>query len=561
MRNLTFLMLITLVIICSSHVMGGQESAGSDRTTPVETHTLYTMADSDLDQVFGQSVCALGDVDNDGLPDFAAGDPDPQSNHFHGVDIVSGGTGAVIHSLRSTEYARCFGEAIASIPDLDGDGLTDLVVGAPIYGPHAGSLEPFAELISTDTGVTLLTVFMDDPGNEGRFTWGSAVAGINDLDGDSVPDVLIGAYSDDATMPYSQAGAVYAHSGADGSLIYTVNGTTTGGSLGFALAVLGDVSGDGVDDFAAGAPGEGTVNLVSGSNGAVLGTVKSPAGAKWFGSAIANIGDVDEDNVPDLAVGDYYLSAKTGAVYLYSLASVLAGQPQKLLWSQTGASQGASMGRAVSAAGDVNDDGVPDCIVGSSHQSGPASEGEVHIFSGSDGSTLFHVDGPPPGPFGSRFGISVTGPGDMNGDGVLDLVVGETGASVVHVLSSGGGPWENLGQGLAGTPGIPQIFGQGTLEEGEPFAGHIKDGKSGASSWLVLGLTLLEQPFKGGTFIPSLDILIPLPPLNEEGHFHLPVTALTGTPVGMEIYFQVWILDAGAVFGYSASNGLKGTTR
>jgi hypothetical protein len=536
------------------------DAQGQERATPLESHTLYTVSDPDLDQIFGYSVCALGDVNGDGLPDFAAGDPDPMSFHFHGVDIISGGTGEILHPLRSTVYARQFGEAVAPMPDLDGDGGTDLVVGAPIYGPHAGALEPFVEIISTDTGSTLLTVTMDDPSNEGRFTWGSAVAGIGDLDGDTVPDVLIGAHSDEALVPYSVAGAVYAHSGVDGGLIYKVNGTTSGGSLGIALAVLGDVDSDGIDDFAAGAPGEARVHIVSGSSGKVIGAVEGPSGAKWFGSAVANVGDVDNDDVPDLLVGDFYLSSKTGAVYLYSLDSVLTGGPQVLMWSHTGSGSGAAMGCSVSAAGDVNDDGVPDCLVGSSHQSGAISAGEVDIFSGADGSPIYHVDGPPPGHFGSRFGQSVACPGDMNGDGAIDIVVGEPSPSVVHVLSTGG-PWENLGQGLAGAMGVPQLFGHGTLVPGTPFAWHVKNGEPGASNWLVLGASLLEAPFKGGTFVPSPDIIVALPPLNGNGHLHLSGMLPTAAPSGAEVFSQIWLMDSGAPFGYSASNGLKAVTR
>jgi hypothetical protein len=560
MRHYLIISSILLPILFSGLANPSDVSLEQGRATPLEADTHYTIIDAELDVLFGNSLCSLGDVDGDGLPDFAAGDPDPMSFDVHGVDIVSGGTGAIIHELRSSVYARQFGESVASIPDLDGDGCADLVVGAPLYGPHAGSLEPFAELVSTDTGDTLLTVTMDDPDNEGRFTWASAVAGIGDLDGDHVPDVLVGAHSDEALVPYSMAGAVYAHSGADAGMIYKVNGTQSGGSLGVALTVLGDVNHDGVDDFAAGAPGEGNVHIISGSDGAVLGTVEGPASATWFGSAIASVGDVDDDDVPDLIVGDYYLSAKTGAVYMYSLAPVLLGQPQVLLWSRSGTSQYACMGRSVSAAGDVNGDGVPDCIVGSSHQSGPASAGEVDVFSGDTGNTLYHADGPPPGPHGSRFGLSVAGPGDMNGDGALDLVVGEPSQSIVHVLSTGG-PWENLCQGCFGTLGVPQLFGHGTLKAEEPFAWHIKDGRPGASSLLVLGFSLLEVPFKGGTVVPALDIVIPLPPLDTEGHLHLSSVLPAGSPAGVEVYFQIWIADTGASYGYSASNGLKGTTQ
>jgi hypothetical protein len=216
------------------------------------------------------------------------------------------------------------------------------------------------------------------------------------------------------------------------------------------------------------------------------------------------------------------------------------------------------MGRSLAATGDADGDGVPDFAAGSSHEGSSGGSGEVHVFSGATGATLFHAVGPTPGPYGSRFGTALACPGDMNDDGAVDLVVGEPAPARVHVLSMGG-PWTNLGQGLAGTEGVPQLFGQGALAASQPVAWHLKDGPPGAHAWLVVGFTSLNAPFMGGVLVPAPDLLFPAY-LDGDGHLQFPGIMPAATPAGVELYFQVWISDPGAPFGFAGSNGLHGTT-
>ena len=158
---------------------------------------------------------------------------------------------------------------------------------------------------SVGMGQTLLFTLHGPPGQVGR-EFGLALAGVGDVDGDGVPDLAVGA---------PEQGRVFLFSGATGQRLRTLNNPTpqAGARFGRALAGVGDVDGDGVPDLTVGAPGQdvegrdtqGQVFLFSGATGQQLRTLNNPtpqAGAR-FGRELAGVGDVDGDGVSDLAVG------------------------------------------------------------------------------------------------------------------------------------------------------------------------------------------------------------------------------------------------------------------
>ncbi len=121
------------------------------------------------------------------------------------------------------------------------------------------------------------------------------------------------------------------------------------------------------------------------------------------------------------------------------------------------------------------------------------------------------------------------------------------------------GPWESVGEGIAGTSGVPKLFGEGTLCADETVTLTLIRGKPNGSATLVIGFGLLQIPFKGGTLVPSPDILMAGLPLDPNGKMVLSAPWSTGVPTGFTVSFQVWIPDAVAVQGLAASNGLSGT--
>lgn len=118
---------------------------------------------------------------------------------------------------------------------------------------------------------------------------------------------------------------------------------------------------------------------------------------------------------------------------------------------------------------------------------------------------------------------------------------------------------ENLGGGLAGTAGVPTAGGTGTLKPGDPVSITVGNALPAAMAFLVTGFTRLDAPFKGGTMIPDVNFLLPLatgPTGAVTAYGNWP----SGVPSGFALYFQWWIQDPAGPMGFSASNGLKGTT-
>ncbi|HKB17224.1 MAG TPA: integrin alpha, partial [Planctomycetota bacterium] len=326
---------------------------------------------------------------------------------------LSGADGSILFQFPGAGPADEFGTSVAGVGDVSGDGVPDLFAGAP--QPSGGN--GYASLFSGATGALLFTV--GGTGYAEKF--GAAVSGAGDLNGDAVPDLLVGAPGALGAFSTVAAGRVQALSGAGGAPLFSVLGTSYAGVLGTSVAVLGDVSADGLPDFAAGEPGPfatgGLARVHSGAGGAALFTFLGQNAGDQFGSSAAGIGDVDGDGREDILVGapnaDVALVPDAGRATLHS------GAGGTVLLSINGTVASASLGSAVACLGDVDGDGVPDIGVGSPGES--LSSGLVRAFSGASGAVLLTLAGTMPG---DRFGSAVAGPGDLNGDGVPDLVVG-----------------------------------------------------------------------------------------------------------------------------------------
>src|SRR5882724_3219677 len=202
----------------------------------------------------GTVVVAIGDVDQDTVPDVVAAAP--ASLGPTGIDgyvqVLSGVDGSVIRQIDPNAGEDLFGIGLAAVGDVDGDLVDDFLVGVPGRG---GSAPGLARLISGADGQVIRTLAA--PGSELAF--GRAVAAAGDVDGDGIPDVLIGAPFSPSRRGKAFAGAAHLFSGATGTILRTISGTRPGGFLGLAVAGPGDVDGDGVPDYFVGSPAA-TVN-------------------------------------------------------------------------------------------------------------------------------------------------------------------------------------------------------------------------------------------------------------------------------------------------------------
>lgn len=323
--------------------------------------------------------------------------------------------------------------------------------------------------ISSLTGVEIFTNFGSAAEDELGFSLDTGY----DLNGDGWNDILVGAPSAQVGA-LTRAGYIRVLSGLDGSTLLEIQNTAAEDQFGWSVSWLGDLNGDGKPDFLVGAPqsspggntNAGSVFVYSGSSGSLLYRLDGQNPGDSFGYAVAKIGDVDGDGIPDFAVGAPFASPsglqQAGIVYVYSGAS------GSLLYSIDGDEIGAGLGFSLSSLGDINGDGIPEILVSAPDSSpdGREEAGSVYIFSGLDGSQLLHFAGPISG---EEVGISVSAICDLDNDGFPDLALGSPSASPsnktfagkVYLVSSktghilnvlkGEAAWAQFGWSVTGT--------------------------------------------------------------------------------------------------------------
>jgi hypothetical protein len=247
---------------------------------------------------FGNPVGRDGDTDGDGVADYAV------DSGVGSTIVYSGADGAVLMELPFS----C--ASIAPLGDLNRDGFADFVLGRPFA--FAGG-----EALVFEGGSFALRLHVVAP-PEG-FYFGAAVLGLDDVNGDEVPDFAVGAPA--LAMDFT-VGRAYVFSGADGRLIHDIGGVSCLDEFGRILADVGDLTGDGVADIAIAAHIAGGTSCLFGGHGRVyyhdavtgrrlgLSAVADPASV-WVGQVMAGVGDLDGNGYGDLLVRHYQVIDRT----------------------------------------------------------------------------------------------------------------------------------------------------------------------------------------------------------------------------------------------------------
>lgn len=345
--------------------------------------------------------------------------------------IANGNPGNANAVLQGSQNTSRFGWSVSSAGDINGDGYSDVICGAPHYDDIKLDQGAFFVFMGSSTGLGNGQMFLGSVDESGL---GSMVSGAGDVNGDGFSDILVSA-STKVTYLYNGS--------ANGLSVIPKKITITNDpdTFGQSIAPAGDLNGDGFSDIAIAArffsfeenPAEGAVFIYEGSANGISeqpsDTLRGFQEGAEFGFSVAGAGDVNGDGYSDLIVGSVYYDtqqyADAGAAFIFHGSPI--GVDHSAKTTLLGKHFESLSGYSVSSAGDINGDGFSDVMVGAKfYENGQVDEGAIFIYlasadgSGIDPKKETKIESNKPN---ALLGEALSCAGDMNGDGFSDIII------------------------------------------------------------------------------------------------------------------------------------------
>ena len=410
------------VIVSAPKYDGIEEDAGRVYiyfgNDSIDTIADITIDGKPTDSFFGGNVCSAGDINKDNFDDILIATL--EYNY-----ILLGGS--LVDSI--ADIILTGSSAVAGKGDYNNDGFADVIAGEPnndINGEDAGRVSIYYGGLEMDTAPDAM--FYGEPAYD---YFGSSVSYAGDLNRDGYSDVIVGSPFDnkggrDAGCAYIYFGGKPMNANAD----ITIMGKTEYGHLGTSVSFAGDVNADGSPDVIVGSnSGQAWIYLdlyLDHMSGDIVADFTFSDGrfGSGFGKCVSYAGDFNNDGYDDFIIGAYCdntYGIHTGRAYIYFGGPFMGTIPEITL---TGEAEFNNFGTSIAYAGDVNNDGFSDVIIGApGYEVDEQNAGRVYVYYGNnslDSEPDVVITGHPY----KRIGYSIASAGDVNNDGYDDIIIG-----------------------------------------------------------------------------------------------------------------------------------------
>ncbi len=549
----------------SGHLRSGAAAVLSLAPATASGQVVAWQLDGQPGGSLGHALVALGDLDGDGVAELGVGAPhhvDAAGIATGRALIVSGATGALLRTHDGASSGDLFGWSIAALNDWDQDGWPDYAVGAigvDVPANAAGAISIF----SGATGVLHSTI----SGSAALDQLGDRMTGIDDADGDGIGDLLVGVSQKAQARVYAATGQLhFTHQGAAGELlgktVARIGDVDHDGRDDYAVAE--PFWSSGFTGFR-----RGRVHVFSATTQTSLGTVKGFSAGDEFGFAIAPLGDVNQDSWNDFAISSVVAGGGFGQQFRGQV-QVVSGSTLAPLYQLDGVQQNDQFGTALCRVADLDLDGIDDfaatLLFGGTNDIGSLElrsgvDGHVlHVIEGTDTPTEQSAD----------FGETLVGGdwnGDGAGDvalgdslfRLLDPITGGWNSSGRVEMRFGAPAYaEAYGSGWPGALGVPSLDALGPPAFGTKLDVAIGNSAGIPTTGLLLvGTSTASIPWKDGTLLVNADLASAYLPIPKLGTFVSEDIPNDPALAFVDLYVQVVEVDPAASRKLSFTPGLR----